>query len=152
MDSPLTRTFSLKDAGATKALGARLARHLTPGDTACLYGPLGAGKTLLARGAIHALTGEDETPSPTYALALPYEADGFTLWHLDLYRIEDEAELHELGLDEMQDGGCLLVEWPERLGARLPPERLEVRLAIKGEGRTAELTGLGTWETRLARL
>jgi len=146
-----TRTIELKDEAATAALGARLAGLLGAGDTVFLIGDLGAGKTTLARAVIAAACGVYDAPSPTYTLVQTYDlADGGLLLHADLYRIEDAAELDELGLDEAFGDAVVLVEWPDRLGARAPDSRLEIALAERaGGGRTASLTGQGEWEGRV---
>ena len=81
-----------------------------------LSGPLGVGKTALARGFIAALGHEGEVPSPSFAIVQPYEDLEPPVWHVDLYRIEDPSEIEELGLDSAADA-VLLVEWPERAGA-----------------------------------
>lgn len=144
-------SLTLADAQATEALGARAAALLGPGDVVCLIGPLGAGKTTFARGAIAALTGgAEEVPSPTYTLVQTYEASGFEVWHADLYRLESAEDARELGLEEAFDEAVVLVEWPERLNDRLPADRLEVRLAPLADGtRAAELIGRGRWRDRL---
>lgn len=134
----------------TRALGARLAKHLKRGDVIALNGDLAAGKTTLVRGLIQALLGrEEEVPSPTYTLVQMYEAPDFPVWHFDLYRLEDPSGVHELGWDETQDG-VALIEWPERAGSYLPAERLDVFLEISGEGRRARLEPVGEgWQERL---
>jgi tRNA threonylcarbamoyladenosine biosynthesis protein TsaE len=119
------------------------------GDAVCLFGPLGAGKSTLARGLIRALTSEDEeVPSPTFTLVQTYEAGGLTLAHFDLYRLKSAAEAFELGLDEALDAGCAIIEWPERLEGALPTTRLDIELAIDGEVRRARLTPHGDFEGR----
>ena len=139
----------LPDADATARLGARLAEHLQIGEAICLYGPLGAGKSTLARGLVRALTTPDEdVPSPTFTLVQPYEGRDFAVSHFDLYRLTDPAEARELGLDEALDEGAALIEWPERLGGRLPADRLDIEIAFDGEGRLARLTPHGAWEGR----
>ena len=105
----------LEDEQATVRLGAALAKLLIAGDIVTLSGPLGVGKTALARGLIGALGHKGEVPSPSFALVQPYEAVQPPLWHVDLYRIETSAEIEELGLDSAADA-VLLVEWPERAG------------------------------------
>ncbi len=144
--------IALKDDAATAALGAAVARALIPGDLVCLWGPLGAGKTTLARGLIRALTTpQEEIPSPTFTLVQTYEA-AFPIAHFDLYRLTRAREVEELGLDEALELGAAIIEWPERLEGRLPPDRLDIVLAIEGEGRTARLERHGSWEGRTVEL
>jgi tRNA threonylcarbamoyladenosine biosynthesis protein TsaE len=133
---------------ASEALGAAVGRALRPGDAVCLWGPLGAGKTTLARGLIRALAGEEEVPSPTFTLVQAYQGARFPIAHFDLYRIERPAEIEELGLEEALEDGAAVIEWPERLGARLPQDRLDIRLDIEGEGRRARLERHGRWNGR----
>ncbi len=126
-------------------LGARLGSALRPGDTVALIGGLGAGKTTLARGLVQSLLPHETVPSPTYTLVQTYDFPGFTLWHCDLYRLEHPDEAYELGLmDAMGEDVCLL-EWPERLGALLPKDAMEIKITFQGEGRRVELTG---WDNR----
>jgi tRNA threonylcarbamoyladenosine biosynthesis protein TsaE len=106
----------LEDEAATARLGAALAAVALPGDVITLSGPLGVGKTALARGFIAALGHGGEVPSPSFAIVQPYEEIDPPVWHVDLYRIDDPAEIDELGLDSAADG-VLLVEWPERARA-----------------------------------
>ena len=101
---------------ATRAVGARLAKVLRRGDVVLLDGPLGTGKTTLVRGLRGALGPRGEVPSPSFALVQPYDSVSPPLWHVDLYRIENPAELDELGLDTILYEGALLVEWPSRAG------------------------------------
>jgi tRNA threonylcarbamoyladenosine biosynthesis protein TsaE len=141
--------FALGSPQASEALGAAVARVLAPGDAVCLWGPLGAGKTTLARGLIRALSGPgEEVPSPTFTLVQAYQGPAFPVAHFDLYRIEQPRELDELGLDEALEEGAAVIEWPERLGARLPADRLDIRLTIQGEGRTVRLERHGRWNGR----
>ena len=105
----------LEDEAATARVGAQLAHLARPGDVITLSGPLGVGKTALARGLIAALGHSGEVPSPSFAIVQPYEAIDPRVWHVDLYRIERASEIEELGLDSAADA-LLLVEWPERAG------------------------------------
>lgn len=138
-------TFSLPlaDEAATERLGAALAARLRPRDVVALEGGLGAGKTTLARAILRAAAHDPEliVPSPTFTLVEIYETPGASWWHFDLYRLEQPEQVFELGWEEARAEGVALVEWPERLGALLPRERLTVRLAIEGEGRRATLEG-----------
>jgi tRNA threonylcarbamoyladenosine biosynthesis protein TsaE len=139
---------TLADETATMAAGERLAKLLRPGDVVTLAGDLGAGKTTLVRGLLHALGHAGEVPSPSFAIVQPYEDVDPPLWHADLYRLEDPAELAELGLDSLGDG-VLIVEWPELAGESAWPEALRLSLEILGPKRrrlTAEVPA--AWEGR----
>lgn len=142
----------LPDEAATVRFGGALGRQLRPGDVVGLAGPLGAGKTTLARAAIGAVTGLAEAPSPTFGLVETYEAPGVTLWHFDLYRLEKAEEIWELGLEEALDGGVLLIEWPERIMPLLPASMLLIRLTPDAGGRRALVRGNEEWSARLKAL
>lgn len=140
--------IALADEAATTRLGAAVATLLKTGDAVMLSGDLGAGKSTLARGLVRALTRPDEeVPSPTFTLVQQYDARPF-LSHFDLYRLADASEAHELGLDEALDEGAIVVEWPQRLGDRLPPDRLDIELTIVPEGRLARITPHGGFTGR----
>lgn len=132
----------LPDADATEALGRRLSALSRPGDVILLEGPIGAGKSSLARAFIRARLGSaEEVPSPTFTLVQVYDAEGVEIWHADLYRLTHPDEVWELGLDDAFQTAICLVEWPDRLGAHLPPEALRIRLEAAGEGRRAVISG-----------
>lgn len=142
--------IELPDAEATTRLGQAIAPLLAPGDSVLLYGPLGMGKSTLARGLIRALTTPDEdVPSPTFTLVQFYESDP-PVAHFDLYRLTRPEEAFEIGLDEALDEGCAVIEWPERLGDQperfLGPDRLTLVIAEDGESRLATVSGAGRWE------
>lgn len=139
----------LEGPEATEAFGASLAPVVRPGDVIALFGDLGAGKTTLARGLLRGLGFEGEVASPTFPIILPYEALRVPVWHVDLYRIEDSAELDELCLDEAKGEAALLIEWPERLGGRLWPDSLRLTLRRQGEGARALTAGVpAAWGER----
>jgi tRNA threonylcarbamoyladenosine biosynthesis protein TsaE len=149
-------SLTLEDAAATARLGADIAARLEPGEAVLLYGPLGMGKSTLARGLIRALTRPDEdVPSPTFTLVQFYESDP-PVAHFDLYRLTRPEEASEIGLDEALDEGCAVIEWPERLGEDpgrwLGPDILSITLAEQGEGRVATVSGAGAWESKLKGL
>src|SRR6185369_3975857 len=98
-DDPARYQMTLADEVATAAVGAQLARRARPGDVITLSGPLGVGKTALARGFIAGLGHDGEVPSPSFAIVQPYEELDPPVWHVDLYRIEAPSEIDELGLD-----------------------------------------------------
>ena len=145
-------TLSLVDEAATTRLGAAVAKLLKTGDAVLLWGDLGAGKSTLARGLVRSLTRPDEeVPSPTFTLVQQYEPTSGArpfLSHFDLYRLADADEAFELGLDEAMDEGAIIVEWPQRLGTRLPPDRLDIELTIVSEGRLARITPHGDFTGR----
>ena len=137
-----TATLHLPDAEATEALGRRLAALARPGDVILLDGPIGAGKSCLARAFIRARLGrEEEVPSPTFTLVQVYEHKTGEIWHADLYRLTHPDEVWELGLDDAFTSAICLVEWPDRLGPHVPPDALRVALQADGEGRRAQLSG-----------
>jgi tRNA threonylcarbamoyladenosine biosynthesis protein TsaE len=121
------------------ALGARLAALARPGDVIALSGPLGAGKTSIARGLLAALGLEGEAPSPSFAIVQPYAPPEVRLpvLHVDLYRIEEPEEAEELGLDEARADSLLLVEWPERLGEAYWRDALWLTLEVLPDGARA---------------
>ncbi len=129
--------LSLNSEDSVTQLGCRIAEHLKPGDAILLNGPIGAGKTHLARAIIRALMGHDEeVPSPTYTLVQTYETEETTIWHADLYRLGDSSELIELGLDEAIGDGIVLVEWSDRIPEELrPTDALEITITPIGNTR-----------------
>jgi tRNA threonylcarbamoyladenosine biosynthesis protein TsaE len=139
----------LVDEAATARLGAAIARLVRTGEAVCLSGPLGAGKSTLARALVRALTTPDEdVPSPTFTLVQFYEGRGLKIAHFDLYRLTNPDEAYEIGLDEALDDGAAVIEWPERLDGHLPPDRLDVEIALVAAGRDVRLTPHGAWEGR----
>ena len=147
----LPAEIALSDEAATSRLGAALAGILRRGEAICLSGPLGAGKSTLARALVRRLTTPDEdVPSPTFTLVQFYETAGFPLAHFDLYRLASPDEAWELGLDEALDEGAALIEWPQRLDGRLPPDRLDIDISLEDGGarRSARLTPHGAWKGR----
>lgn len=136
--------IELPNEADTGRLGLRLAGALPRGDRTpllvTLEGPLGAGKTCLVRAMLRGLGHAGAVRSPTYTLLEPYDLDGLSVVHLDLYRLADPGELEYLGLDDQFAAGhVVLVEWPDRAAGALPRADLAVQLDYAGAGRTGVL-------------
>jgi len=136
-------TLALPDADATRRAGEELARHVQGGDAIALIGDLGAGKTTLVAGLVAALGG-GAAASPTFSLVNEYPGGRLRVWHVDLYRLEREAELPELGLDDVigDRRGIVLVEWADRFDV-MPADHLRIELAHHGDTRELVATGTG---------
>jgi tRNA threonylcarbamoyladenosine biosynthesis protein TsaE len=137
-------TIQLPDETSTQALGAALARALTPGLKIYLHGELGAGKTSLTRALVQAAGHTGRVKSPTYTLVEPYaisvQNQALQLMHFDLYRMGSPEEFIDAGFREYFDSDHLcVVEWPEQAQGLLPPADLDLFLSVAGEGRTVEL-------------
>jgi len=145
----MTRQY---DYGLEEAerIGAAIGAVLAAGDVVLLSGDLGAGKTTLARAMLKQRGLAGEAPSPTFAIVQPYappEVD-LPIAHVDLYRIEAEDELIELGLDDYLYDGALLIEWPERLGGEGWPDALTLRISGQGDARVLTAEVPAAWEAR----
>ncbi len=140
MREPALR-LTAADPDETRAIGARLAGALLAADlrepfVVGLSGDLGAGKTTLVGGLLSAFGHDGPVRSPTYSLIEPYRLAGRDIYHCDLYRLRDPAELEDLGLRELLAGSSvLLVEWPERAGNRLRTPDLRLHLEYTDAGR-----------------
>jgi N-acetylmuramate 1-kinase len=158
MTSPATFPVELANETATATLMADLALLIGPGDVITLSGDLGAGKTAAARAMIRYLADDAtiEVPSPTFTLAQSYELPAFPLLHADLYRINDPAELEEIGLSPLPAGTVVLIEWPERAAGALPADRIDIafshRTAQSETARSVEITGHGKSAAVVERL
>lgn len=148
--------IDLPDEAATALLGVALAKRARQGDVIGLQGPLGSGKTSLARSFIRARCGgEEEVPSPTFTLVEIYAPPaGPAIWHFDLYRLERPEDAYELGIEEAFADGISVIEWPERLGALMPKDHLMLELVPGAEegARRARLRPSGSWASRLEGL
>ncbi len=140
----------LSDAAATEHAGARLAALVRGGDAIALIGDLGAGKTTFTSGLVAALGGGG-AHSPTFALVHQYTGGRLIVWHVDLYRLEREAELIELGLDDLfgDRRGLVVVEWADTFPV-MPPDHLRLELRHADEQRELVATGLGLRGRELA--
>ncbi|MDE3027548.1 MAG: tRNA (adenosine(37)-N6)-threonylcarbamoyltransferase complex ATPase subunit type 1 TsaE [Paracoccaceae bacterium] len=139
-------------------LGQWLAPQLRAGDVILLSGPIGAGKTHLARAIIKArlaaLGRDEDVPSPTFTLVQTYGGGAAEIWHADLYRLSHPNEAEELGLADAFETAICLVEWPDRLGSLTPQGALWITLSAPAdmEGREAVLAGGDRWSSLLAAM
>jgi len=156
-DAPMPHRLEIVGPDEMTALGRRLSAILAPGEVVLLSGPLGAGKSHLARAIVRARLGDPgaEVPSPTYTLVNVYDTATGEIWHADLYRLSDPGDLHEIGLDDALSHAITLVEWPERW-ADPPARRLEIAIAVTPENsverRTVTLRPRGDWPGLAAAL
>jgi tRNA threonylcarbamoyladenosine biosynthesis protein TsaE len=140
------RELTVVDEAALARLAAGLARAARAGDAFLLRGALGMGKTSFARAFIRARARDEslDVPSPTFTLVQHYELDDGAVWHLDLYRLKHPDEARELAIEEAWRD-IALIEWPERLGDRLPDARVEIELrpGARDGARRVRVTGFG---------
>ena len=134
-------TVSIANEAELLALGAALIPQLSAGQTVCLTGGLGAGKTTLVRGMIQSVLGDIHVPSPTYTLVQTYEMPQVELWHCDMYRLERPEDGYELGLMDAFEEAVCLIEWPDKLGELIPDDAMRIEIAFDGEGRKVTLAG-----------
>jgi tRNA threonylcarbamoyladenosine biosynthesis protein TsaE len=130
----MTVAFTSDTPGATRRIGERIGKLLRAGDVVLLSGDLGAGKTVLAQGIGRGLGVRDPIKSSSFVIMNEYDGR-LRLYHADLYRLEDPAQVAELAIDELAANGVLVVEWPERAPDELPPDHLLIRLAYDGPRR-----------------
>ena len=149
-------TCLLTSPDQTCRMAAALAPRLRAGDVILLSGDVGAGKTHFARCLVQAaLPVPEDVPSPTYTLVQTYPGSAAEIWHADLYRLSDPAEITELGLAEAFDSAICLVEWPDRLGDMAPAEALDLTLEALENPEHRRLTLRWTdprWTARLEGL
>ena len=152
-----TASVTLADEAATRRFAADVANMLEPGDFLALSGDLGAGKTTFVRAMIAHLANDAavEVPSPTFTLVQHYDLPRFRVVHADLYRVAGADELTELGLDDLP-GSVVAMEWPDRAGAALPKDRIDIDFALAlrngAEHRVVQIEGRGAATLRVGRL
>lgn len=135
--------------------GRQIGAVLAAGDVITLSGPLGTGKTTLARGILRGAGHAGEVPSPTFTLVQAYDGEGMNvpIWHADLYRLENPYEVEALSLEDGLREGALLIEWPERADRLLPGPALEIALSGTGDTlRTLTAAVPASWESRWQNL
>ena len=150
----VSATMVFHSAQALADFAAELSLFARPGMVILLQGELGAGKSTLARAFIQALAPaglELDVPSPTFTLIQTYDETRVAVAHADLYRLTSDAELDELGIDDLLDSHVLLAEWPERIIGRSWPDLLLVELAGTGATRTASVIARGAWAQAMQR-
>jgi tRNA threonylcarbamoyladenosine biosynthesis protein TsaE len=151
--APITGERVTHDAAATRQVGRTLGRAAVPGTVLALIGPLGAGKTQLAKGVADGLGVTTVVNSPTFIL-MNEHGGRLRLYHIDAYRLADPEEAVAAGLlDERQVDGVTVIEWADRLEGWLPADRLEIEL-LPGRvetDRLLRLTAHGPEHERLAR-
>jgi len=130
----------------TLRLGKWIGEHLRPGNVVALMGPLGSGKTILAKGMVAGLgfRGDYPVTSPSYVL-INYYPGTIPIYHMDLYRVEDVEELEDMGYEEYFYGdGALIVEWADKFLPYFPPEYLQIEIEVLGEQcREFKIKGIG---------
>jgi tRNA threonylcarbamoyl adenosine modification protein YjeE len=151
-------TLALENEAATQQLVVDIANALEPGNMVTLSGDLGAGKTTFARALIRHLAGNPAipVPSPTFTLVQSYDLPRFPLLHADLYRLSGPDELQELGFEDLADETVILMEWPDRAGASLPADRIDISFTLSPEQglqyRDVRITGYGALAKRVERI
>ncbi|MEM1131595.1 MAG: tRNA (adenosine(37)-N6)-threonylcarbamoyltransferase complex ATPase subunit type 1 TsaE [Pseudomonadota bacterium] len=144
--------IAFADEQTMRDWAATLATKLRIGDSIGLSGPLGAGKTSIARAMIQALGYEGEVASPSFAIIHHYDPPEvrLPLLHCDFYRLEDPAEADELGLEDQSDDAVIIAEWPEMAGGMSGPNHLGITIAVDDkELRSITLNAGTTWKERL---
>ncbi|GMU39635.1 MAG: tRNA threonylcarbamoyladenosine biosynthesis protein TsaE [Chloroflexota bacterium] len=146
MNTANRATYTTAGVAQTRALGRRLARLLRAGDVVLLQGTLGAGKTALAQGVGQGLRLDTPVTSPTFVLMTRHEG-ALRLYHADLYRLTDPAEVEDLALEQQAADGVLLIEWPERGIEVLPAEHLLVVIdLVEGAPKERRITIVASGE------
>ena len=134
----------------TQRLGYALGACLREGDVVLLQGEMGAGKSVLTRAAARGMGVEGPVPSPTFTILNIHDGRKMKLYHFDLYRLEGEDALYEMGLDEYIPArdGASLIEWPQMAEEAMPSDHLavDIRYAHDGEAREIALAPMGAFD------
>ena len=147
---------NLDNEKITNEFGKILSELIKEGDIILLDGEMGSGKTFLARSIISNLLEKEfkgmEIPSPTFTLIQEYKCKNFVLGHADLYRIKNKNELDGLGIEDILEQGCLLVEWPEKIKELYENDTLEIKFKDVNEKKFIELSNIKGWKERINML
>lgn len=144
--------FTSRDPAATRALGQTIGELLAAGDVLCLAGDLGAGKTLLVQGLAAGLGVTDDVTSPTFTILQVYDGGRLPLYHFDLYRLDDDNQLEDVGFSEYTGGrGAAVIEWADKFADAMPADRLWVELR-PGRGADERLIGFEPAGARYRKL
>ena len=128
--------FLSQSEADTLSFAKEFAKTLKGDEIIALWGTLGMGKTVFARGIIQALTGrQEEVPSPTFTLLQTYETPKGEVFHFDFYRLKNAQEAYEIGIEDAFENGISLIEWPEKIGKLLPKRAIHIHFRTKPNGR-----------------
>lgn len=137
MSVSITELNNVED---TITAGTNFGKQLKAGDKVYLQGDLGAGKTTFVRGILHAFGHQGPVKSPTFTLVEPYQFELLTVYHFDLYRLDDAEELEHIGFrDYLSDNAICLIEWPEKATGYLPAPDYQLNLSYEGDQRKLEI-------------
>ena len=121
--------YKSSSSSETEKIAAEFAKTLSPDSVICLYGEMGVGKTVFTNGICRALGVCEYATSPTFTVVNEYDGECFPVYHFDMYRIEDEDELIEIGFDEyLNSSGICIIEWPENIPNSLPKKRINIKI------------------------
>ena len=126
--------YNTKSSVETTQVAKEFSKSLKAGDVVCLIGEMGVGKTVFTNGLCQGLGVTDYVTSPTFTIVNEYDGNAFRVFHFDMYRIEEEDELLEIGFDEyLSSGGVCVIEWPQNTKSYIPEHRYEVEITRNGE-------------------
>lgn len=155
----IIKEYDLHNIETSRKLAQKLSLLLKTGDIITFVGELGTGKTEFCRAIIHGLGYLEDVPSPTFSLVQTYEPalddlKTLSVWHIDLYRLDQPEDVIELGIEDAFDDGVTLIEWPQRMGRYLPQEHLQISLSMgeKQDMRKIAFIGDQYWAIRLKDL
>ena len=143
-----TYNFSSNSINDTLMLGKNLASLLKKGDLVVLSGELGAGKTKFTEGFLKFFNLEDEISSPTFNIVNEYKKDDISIYHFDVYRLEDSSEFYEIGGDEYFENGICLIEWGELIDDAIPKDHLKIQISKSDENDNVRIINITSYGNR----